>query len=263
MAEVHPSAIVDDQAELADGVVVGPGCVIEGAVRVGNGTRLLHRVTLQGPMRLGERNVIYPNACLGLPPQDVKYDPNEAGSGLVIGSDNIFREGVTVHRATGEMPTTIGNGNMLMVNSHVGHDSVLQDHCVLVNGALVAGHCEIGDRALLSGNSAVHQFCRVGRLGVVVGGGIVIQDLPPFCMTNASRSVGGINRVGLRRAGLGEHATAVKEAFNILYRQRHLPREAAHLIEAQMGDEPLCMELAAFIKSTKRGVTPFGRRGRG
>lgn len=257
MADVHPTAIVDSRAELADDVSVGPGCIIEGTVRIGRGTRLLHRVSLQGPMTLGEANVLYPNVCLGFAPQDLKFDPDRAGAGLVIGSRNTFREGVTIHRATGEQPTRVGDDNVFMVNAHAGHDVQVGNACMIVNGALLAGHCEVGDRAIVSGNAAVHQFCRVGRLAMLGGTFCVTQDLPPFCTSNGSRSVGGINRVGLRRAGLGDHATAVKQAFDLIYRRRHLPGVAADLIESELGEDPLCMELVEFLRTTRRGITPF------
>lgn len=260
MPKIHPTAIVDEQAELGEDVEVGPFCVIEGRVELGPRCRLLHRVSLKGPLRMDADNVVYPGACLGYEPQDYKFDPAEQGPGMEVGSGNIFREGVTIHRATGDVPTRIGSGCMFMVNSHVGHDCVVGDNCVLVNGALVAGHATIHDRAILSGNSAVHQHCRVGRFALLMGGTVVTQDLPPFCLTNASRSVAGINRVGLRRAGLGAHATAVKQAFDILYRQRHTPAEAARVIEQKLGDDPLCAELAAFVRSSKRGITPLRSR---
>jgi UDP-N-acetylglucosamine acyltransferase len=255
MPQVHPTAIVDSRAELSDGVTVGPWCVIEGAVKIGTGTRLLHRVTLKGPLTIGARNVFYPNACVGYEPQDRKFDPQHEGAGVVIGDDNLFREGVTVHRATKARPTTIGNRNYLMVNSHVGHDDLLHDDITLANGVLLAGHVEIADRVTIGGNAAVHQFCRIGRLSMISGVIGVPQDVPPFVTVYGTRLVGSLNLVGLRRSGYRENIRPLRQAFGLLYRQGHTVHNAAALITQQLGADPLCAEFAAFIGGTKRGIT--------
>ena len=257
MPKVHPSSIVDPQVELAPDVEIGPWCHLKGKIVVGPGNRLLERVTFHGPLTIGPNNIFYPGACIGMAPQDRKYEAGLDGSGVTIGERNIFREGVTIHRATGEHPTSVGNENYFMVNSHLGHDVILKNHCTLVNGALVAGHCIIEDRVTMGGNAGVHQFCRVGRLAMLSGMMAVTQDLPPFCTVYNARRVGSLNRVGLRRAGLQGHIGALSQAFDIYFRQGMSAPNAIEMIQEEVGHDPLCMEFVAFLRGTKRGITSY------
>jgi UDP-N-acetylglucosamine acyltransferase len=257
MPRIHPTTIIEGDVELADSVEIGPWCCLKGPIKLGEGTRLLRRVELYGPLTMGEGNVVYPNACLGFAPQDHKFDPTSPGSGTVIGHRNVLREGVTIHRATGHRPTTLGNDNYLMVNTHIAHDCVVGHHCTFANGALLGGHVTVDDRATLGGNSGVHQFCRVGRISMLGGVTSISQDLPPFCVVHASKAVGSINLVGLRRAGLRDHAKPLQRAFNILYRKTSTLPVAAAKILAELGDDPLCVELAQFVKSNTRGITGY------
>ena len=258
MPTVHPSAIVDPQAHLADDAVIGPGCVLEGPVHIGPGTRLLHHVSIRGPVTMGERNTLYPNVCLGFPPQHRGIDPAAPTAGVRLGDDNVLREGVTIHSATKEQPTTIGDRNYLMVNSHLGHDCRIGNDITLANSVLLAGHVDIADSAFLGGSSGVHQFARVGRLAMIGGMCAMIQDLPPFCVVYQTRRVGSLNLVGLRRAGLRAHIPALTEAFAVVYKEQHTTPRAADLIEQRCGDDPLCMEFAAFLRTTRRGITRYG-----
>lgn len=258
MAEVHPTAIVDDAAELADGVVVGPWCSIRGAVTIGPGTRLLERVSIRGPVSIGADNTLYPNVNIGFAPQDRKFDADEDGAGVVIGDRNRLREGVTIHRATGDTPTAVGDDNYLMVNSHLGHDTVIGSWVTMGNGTLLAGHVEIADRVIFGGNATVHQFCRVGRMAMFSGLQGVTQDVPPFCVVYNSREIGSLNMVGLRRAGLREHVKPLRRAFDLLFRTR-LPRGVAiERIRQELGDDPLCVEFADFAAVSQRGICPYG-----
>lgn len=255
---IHPSSIIDPRAELGEGVEIGPWCRVEGAVTIGANTRLIERATLKGPLKLGQRNVLYGGATLGLEPQDRKFDASRDGAGLVVGDDNIFRECVTVHRATQDQPTTIGHRNYFMVSSHAGHDTVIGDGCTLVNSALVAGHATLGDNVIVSGNASVHQFCRVGRLAMVGGNCGVVKDVPPFCIVYAMKSVGSLNLVGLRRAGLRQHISPLQQAFDILYRSQLPNDRAANLIESTIGEDALCREFVAFIRASQRGISAYG-----
>ena len=257
LPEIHPSAFVDDAAQLAQDVVVGPGCSITGEVRVGEGTRLLAQVHLQGPMQIGRGNRLYPFVCLGFAPQDRGYDPERPGAGVQIGDDNVFRESVTAHRATQDRPTTIGNRNYFMVNTHAGHDVVVGDDVTLANGALLAGHVQVGDRVIMGGNAGLHQFCRVGRMAMISGMGAIHQDVPPFCVVHRNSRVGSLNLVGLRRSGHRDHIRPLKAAFDILYRQGHTNSAAAQRILDELGDDPLCHELATFVQQSKRGLTGY------
>ncbi len=261
MPAIHPTATVDAAAHLADDVVIGPGCLIDGPVRLGAGTRLLGHVVLNGPVTIGAGNTLYPFTCVGYAPQDRKYDPATPGAGVAIGDHNVLRESVTIHRATGDQPTRLGDRNYLMVNSHLGHDAVVANDCTLANGALVGGHATIDDRVLVGGNAAVHQFVRVGRLAVLSGLAGLSQDLPPFCTSYYTRTVGSLNIVGLRRAGYRRHIPALKRAFELLFQSRLSNASAIARIENELGDDPLCAELAAFVRASKRGVTAYvGRR---
>jgi UDP-N-acetylglucosamine acyltransferase len=257
--DVHPTATVDPAAELDSDVRVGPQCVITGRVRLGPGTHLMGHNYVHGPLQMGTGNTVYPFACIGLAPQDRKFPPDHAGAGTVIGDRNVFRESVTVHRATGEMPTRIGDDNYFMVASHVGHDAVVHNRCMLANAALVAGHCDIADDVVLGGVSGVHQFCRVGRITIMSGSTGVTQDIAPFGMIGKLGSLGGLNIIGLRRAGLREHIAPLKQAYAILFGQRHANRVAIAKIRAQLGDDPLCHELADFVDAGTRGVTGYAR----
>lgn len=262
MPQIHPSATVSPQSQLADDVIIGPRCTIEGEVTLGPGTRLMADVHLQGPLTVGARNTFYPSACIGFAPQHRGFDPAVPGAGCRIGDDNVFRESVTVHRAMTGRPTTIGDRSYFMVNSHIGHDCAVGNDCTLTNGAALAGHVDLGDGVTIGGNSGVHQFCRVGRLAMVGAVAPIMQDLPPFCVAYEMRSVGSLNIVALRRAGYREHIAALKRAFDILYHGEHTNAHAADRIEKACGDNPLCREFAAFIRETKRGITPYGGRRR-
>lgn len=261
MADVHPTAIIDDRVQLGEDVSVGPWCRIEGEVAVGDRTRLLQSVSLHGPLRLGADNILYPGAAVGFAPQDRKFDPDHDGAGVVIGDRNVIREGATIHRATGEQPTTLGDENYLMVNSHVAHDCRVGDHVMLANGALLGGHVELADHVILGGNAGIHQFCRVGRLAMLSGASGIVKDLPPFCVSYNRRRVSSLNLVGLRRAGCRDHIRPLQEAFNLFFR-RGLPTSTAlDQAEATVGDDPLVREFIAFIRESKRGITVYGDSG--
>lgn len=258
MPQVHPTAILDGSIGLADDVFVGPHCMLQGKVVIGPGTRLLHHVYLQGPITVGRGNTLYPNVALGYAPQDRKFDPATEGAGTVVGDENIFREGATVHRATKDRPTTIGHRNYFMVNTHAAHDCFIGDGCTLANGTLLAGHVQVQDGCVFGGNCGVQQFCRVGRLSLLGAVEYVTQDLPPFCVVYSARRVGSLNIIGLRRAGLGGHVGPLKKAFDILYRSRLSRPSAIGRILAELGDDPLCVEFAEFVRSSKRGITAYG-----
>lgn len=253
MPNVHPSAILDPRVQLADDALVGPFCSVEGDVTIGQGTQLLRNVHLYGPLTIGAENTLYPNVCIGFAPQDLKFDASHDGPGVVIGDRNVFREGVTIHRTTGQTPTTIGDRNFFMVNSHLAHDVVIGNDAMLANGALVAGHVTIGDRVILGGNAAIHQFCRVGRIAILSGVAGITHDLPPFALMNLHYEI-ALNRVGLRRAGLRDHIAALDRAYRLMFRHGHVPRHGADLAEKEVGQDPLVAELISFIRTSDRGV---------
>jgi len=257
---IHPSACVDPAAELGAEVVVGPFAVVEAGARIGAGSHIGPHVHVHGCVTLGADARIGTHAVLGGPPQDVKYagDP----TGVRIGARARIFEGVTVHRATGEGDTIVGDDVMLMATSHVGHNCVVENGAILVNGAMLGGHARVGERAFLSGNSAVHQFCTVGRLTLVGGACMLIQDAPPFSIVVGSYPVQwrAPNQVGLRRAGFSaETRRALRRAFSTLFRSG----TGLEVVAAQLIDDPVpeVAELGRFVLDSKRGICggPIGR----
>lgn len=257
MPEVHPTAIVDREVELADDVVVGPHCVLSGHVKVGAGSRLLGNVYLTGPLSLGRNNRLYPFVALGFAPQDFKWDPAREGAGLVIGDDNVFRESVTIHRATSdEEPTRIGDRSYWMANTHAGHDCRIGNDCVFANGTLLGGTVRVGDGVITGGNSAVHQFCRVGRGALISGSFGLNKDLPPFFMLTGGNVAGSINVVGMRRSGMpGAQIDDVKWVFKQLYRRGLSFKHAVDAVR-ERADRPIVAEFLEFFESSERGIVP-------
>jgi len=218
--KIHPSAIVSPTAVLAHDVEIGPFCVIESDVQIAAGCRLVAQVTVRSGTRLGQETTVYEGAVLGGLPQHTN-PPTQLG-GVVIGARNTIREHATIHRAMHHgVNTTLGDDCMLMVGAHVAHDCTVGSHVILTNGAMLGGHVEVGDRACLGGNSAVHQFCRIGRLAMVGGCTKVVQDVPPFVLTDgATALIVGLNKVGLRRADFSrEEILNLKAAYRLIYRE--------------------------------------------
>ncbi len=254
MPRIHPSATISGDVSMADDVQVGPGCFITGPVTIGPGCILIANACLQGPLTMGERNVLYPGACLGFAPQDLGFDPNQPGAGLVIGSRNTFREGVNIHRAKTPQPTRIGDDNYFMAYSHMAHDAVMGNRCVLANGALVAGHVQVADRVIFGGNVAIHQFVRIGRGCMLSGAMATGLDIPPFFVLTGMNLCGAVNLVGMRRAGMtSAQIDVVRWAYRILMRSG-LPRKAALEALRERADDPLVAEYVAFVEGTKRGL---------
>jgi len=255
LAEIHATAIVEGDVELAPDAVVGPWCRLRGPIAIGSGTRLLASVHLEGPLRLGARNLVFPFATLGLAPQDLGWDPDEPGAGLVIGDDNVFRESATIHRATSrDEPTRIGDGNYWMVNSHAGHDCQIGSRCVFANGTLLAGHVEVGDRVVTGGNVAVHQHCRIGRGALLSGTMGLNKDLPPFLTLTGGNIAGSINLVGMRRSGMpSAEIDDARWVFKVLYRKGLSMKHAQEELQTR-ADRPIVAEYLAFIAGSKRGI---------
>lgn len=253
---IHPTAVVDPDANLSDDVEVGPFAVIGPGVTLAKGVRIGPHAVLTGTTRVGERTRIHAHAAIGGDPQDRKYDGEQTA--LEIGPDNIFREFTTVNRGTvqGGGVTRIGTGNLFMAYSHVAHDCVIGNHAVLANSVALAGHVEVGDRAVLSGLVAVHQYARVGRCAMIGGGGMVAQDVPPFMIAQGDRArLFGLNIVGLRRAGLhADTIAALKQAYRELFGQGRPLRIAMEHARQQFVDVPEVTELLHFIEGSNRGI---------
>jgi UDP-N-acetylglucosamine acyltransferase len=266
MPTIHPTATVDPAVELAPDVEIGPSCVVSGPVKLGPGVRLIGHVYLQGPLSIGAHSIIYPFACIGFEPQDVKFKPGHPTAGVVIGERAILREHVTIHSATRpDRPTRLGDDVFMLVNSHVGHDAQIGSRVTMVNNSAAAGHVEIGDNVLLGGGAVIHQFVRVGRFVVFSGDCAVNLDVPPFCIVSERNRVGSINRIGLRRNGFPrEHITALLHAYRDFLR---LPMPNTAIVEglrARGAHCPPVQEMAEFIAASKRGIVGgMGRPPRG
>jgi UDP-N-acetylglucosamine acyltransferase len=216
---IHPLAIVSPAAKLGPDTTVGPFCVIEPDVEIGAGCTLASRVVIKSGTVLGDNNYLHEGAVLGGIPQHVR--PPDRQGRLIVGSNNTFRENVTVHRALNEgKVTTIGDGNLLMVGVHIAHDCTIGNHTIFANNALLGGFVTVQDRAFVSGAVAVHQFCRIGRMAMVGGCARVVQDIPPYVTVDGhSGMVVGLNLVGLRRNGFTQiEISQLKEAYRTIYR---------------------------------------------
>jgi len=253
---VHPTAVIDAHAELDSSVEVGPFAVIGPHVRIAARTRVGAHAVLDGHTTIGHGNVIFPHACIGGIPQDMKYAGEQTR--LEIGDQNQIREFATVHIGTsqGGGVTRVGSRCLLMANSHVAHDVQLGDGCILANSCALAGHVRVEDRVIFGGLSAVHQFTRVGRLAFISGGSMVTQDVAPYVTVQGDRAeVAGLNTVGLTRAGFDEHQMArVKSAYKILYRSKLGLREAVSRVRAEHGGHEEIDHLVAFLDGSERGI---------
>lgn len=251
---IHPTAIVDPKAEIDSEVEIGPYVVIDGAVTIKRGTRVMAHACLTGWTEIGEDNEIYPGAVLGAAPQDKAYKGQE--SYLRVGHRNIFREHVQVHRGTTpRSATVIGNDNFLMATSHVGHNCQIGDAVVLANGALLAGYVEVGNSVFLSGNCVVHQFVRIGDYALMRGLSGTSRDVPPYAIIDWQHTVRGVNVVGLKRAGFDEkRIRAIRMAFRVLFRPGRNLAIALKELEQSMRANDDVAALLDFIKASKRGV---------
>lgn len=251
---IHSTAVVDPRAEIDAEAQIGPYVVIEGPVKIGRGTSVMAHAFLTGWTEIGEDNEIHPGAALGDAPQDKAYQGQE--SYLQIGSHNIFREYVQVHRGTAPgSSTVIGNDNFLMAGAHVGHNCRVDDHVVIASGALLGGYVEVGEHAFISGNCVVHQFVRVGKFSLMRGLSGTSRDVPPYSIVDWQHSVRGLNVVGLKRAGFDERTIReLKEAFRVLFRKGRNLSLAIKEVEANGVLSPEVSTLLEFVKSSKRGV---------
>ena len=201
---IHPNAFVDPAATLEGGVIVGPGAFIGPEVVIGSGTKIGPNSVIEGKTKIGMNNNIFPNVYIGLEPQDLKY--SGAQTEVIVGDNNTFRECVTINKATYEGEKTfIGDNNLLMAYSHIGHNCELGNNLVLSNAVQVAGHVKIEDNAIIGGCLGIHQFVHIGYLAMVGGMTRVDRDVPPFCLAEGHPGrLRGLNRVGIKRSGFLE-----------------------------------------------------------
>ncbi|MEH6588819.1 MAG: acyl-ACP--UDP-N-acetylglucosamine O-acyltransferase [Halioglobus sp.] len=253
---IDKQAIVDPSAKLADDVTVGPWSIIGPDVEIGPGTRIESHVVLKGPTIIGANNHIFQFSSVGEDTPDLKY--RDEPTRLVIGDNNVIRENVTIHRGTVQdrSETTIGNDNLIMAYSHIGHDSVIGNNTILVNNTALAGHVQIGDWAILSGYTLVHQFCKIGPHSFSGMGTAIGKDVPAYVtVSGAPAEVRTINTEGLRRRGFSADAISqLRRAFKILYRQGLTIDIALQRLEVMVRETPEIELLIDSIKSSERGI---------
>jgi UDP-N-acetylglucosamine acyltransferase len=252
--EIASSAIVSPKAHIAEDVFIGPFSIIEDEVEIGAGTRLDSHVVIKNFTTLGRDNHLHMGVLLGSDPEDKHFTGER--SYLKIGDRNIFREYSTASRGTPpESTTTIGNENYIMIGTHVAHNCRLGSQIVVCNYCSLAGYVEVGSGAFLSGGVVVHQFSKIGRLAMIGGNTRVNLDVPPFILASEFNvAAHGLNLVGLRRAGINrEIIRQLKEAYRLLYRSGLPQNEALARIEKEFSSEE-ARQLAAFVRSSKRGI---------
>lgn len=254
--QIHPTAIVDSKAELGSNVFVGPYCTIGPGVKVGNGTRFNSHVVVEGKTTIGENNTFFPFSVIGAVPQDLKYkgEPTE----LIIGNNNTIRESVTLNLGTvqGGGKTIMGSDNLIMAYVHFGHDTILGNHCILANGATLAGHVMVQDYVNIGGLVGVTQFLTLGTHSYIGASSTIDRDVPPFAIVVGERpcELKGANIVGLRRKGYTAPAiTAVNESLKLWKRQDVMKEQCLVEMEAQYGDVAEVKLLIEFIRKSQNG----------
>ena len=253
--KIHPTAVVDKKAKLADGVEVGPYAIIGPDIEVGRSTKIGSHVVLEGHTTIGENCRIFTGACVGSIPQDLKY--KGAKSFLKIGNNNILREYVTLNPGTHEESvTSIGDENLMMAYSHVAHDCKVGNGCIIANAGTLAGHVTLEDKVVIGGLAAIHQFVRAGKLSIIGGCSKVVQDIPPFSMCDGHPArVYGLNSIGLRRSNISKEAQlALKHSFKILFYSGLSLKNAIEKVKEEAGHFEEVQYLLDFIKSSKRGA---------
>ncbi len=259
---IHPTAVIDTQAELDADVTVGAHAVIDGPVRIGAGTCIYAGAYVCGHTTIGQRCRIHPGAVVGGPPQDLAYGGER--SYCRIGDESIIREGASVHRGSeSDSSTVIGRGCMLMCNAHVAHDCQLGDRVILTNLAVLAGHVVVEDDVLFGGIIGVHQFVRIGTVAMISGMTRVSMDVPPFFTCAGDGTCIGVNTVGMGRAGYSRaEIQDARQAYRTLYREGlGFRRAVERLGETAVTDAG--RRIAAFVREpSKRGYAGGARRGR-
>lgn len=254
---IHKTAIVHPEAKLSSGVVVGPYSVVEDGVSLGDNVRIGSHCVITGQTQIGANCKVYSGAVIGSAPQDRKHSADD-NVFLNIGKNNVIREYVTMNPGTvdGGGKTVVGDNNLFMAYSHVAHDCIIGNNCVMANAATLAGHVTLEDSAVIGGLSAVHQFVRLGRLSIVGGCSKVVQDVPPFSMCDGHpATVVKTNTVGLRRSNISpEVVNTLNRAFRILFRSGLSKKHALENIAAELPSCPEIEHLIFFTKTSRRGL---------
>ena len=257
MTDIHPTAVIEDGAQIAASAKIGPFCWISSRAKIGENVQLLGRVTIMGDTTVGEGTIVFPGACLGGGPQDHGNEFKEEAK-LIIGKNNIIRENVTMHAGTPKelFTTTVGDGGMFMINSHVAHDCVVGNNVIMTNNAVIGGHVRLGDGVIIGGNAAVHQFCRIGRKAMIGGLSGVDRDVIPFGIVTGDRGkLRGLNVIGLKRSGYDEGVVkSITKAFMFIFKGKEGTFED-RLAQAheKFKDNEMVMEQVKFIDEALQG----------
>ena len=262
-AIVHPNAFVDSSAELHDGVSIASGAIIGPNVVIDSGTQIGPNAVIEGKTKIGKNNKVFPNVFIGLEPQDLKY--KGASTEVIIGDNNTFRECVTINKATDEgEKTIIGNNNLLMAYTHIGHNCEIGNGIVLSNSVQVAGHVKVEDNAIIGGCLGIHQFVHVGYLAMIGGMTRVDRDVPPFCLAEGHPGrLRGLNRVGIKRSGLMGNKDfdlkLLQNTWNLLFKSKDvisISLEIAMEEKLDFSSSKLCNFLKDSISNNRRGPMP-------
>ncbi len=261
---IHPTAIIAPPAHIPATCTIGPFCTIGPNVNLGEGCDLVSHVVLDGHTTLGNQNKIFSFACLGIAPQDLKY--NGEPTRLTLGDNNTVREFVTISRGTaaGGGLTTVGSDCLIMAYTHIGHDSDIGNGCILANSATLAGHVTVEDFAVVGALCPIHQFCRIGRYSYIGGGTTITQDVLPYSLTSIERNnhAYGLNKVGLERRGFTPaQIRELRSAYRTLQASKLNTTDALATIRAKLADlppddptTPHVQYLADFIAASARGI---------
>ena len=258
---IHPTAVVSPMAELGDGVKIGPYCIVEGRSVIGAGTTLKAFVSVWDFVTIGENCRIFDHTSFGSDPQDLGY--RGENSWVRVGNNNIIRENVTIHRATGEgNETVVGNNCFIMTEVHLGHNVKLGDHVTIASKAGLSGHVTVGDHTVLGGMAGVHQFVRIGSYCMIGGMYRVTKDVPHYTLASGEPlRLTGLNSVGLKRGSFSvESRRAIRAFYGELYGKERLFSQAFHAaLEKRASYIPEVRRILEFYESTKRGVTFWGK----
>lgn len=254
---IHPTALIDPRAKVPSSCSVGPYCVIGPDVELGESCELISHVVIHGPATIGSHNRFFPFCSIGIEPQDVTF----AGQGtrLKMGDHNVVRECVTINRGTekGGGVTTVGSHTLILAYSHIGHDCVIGDHAMLINGATLAGHVTVEEWAVVGSLCPVHQFVRIGAHSYIGGGSVITQDVLPFSKTVTPRNTRayGMNTVGLQRRGFTkERIRKIHHAFHVLLSSRLNTSQALERLKSEGNQGEDVESLLQFIEKSERGI---------
>lgn len=265
MSSIHPTALVEEGAQLGDGVRIGPYCIVGERAVLDDGVELVSHVVISGVTEIGARTKVFPFASLGAAPQHLKYAGEE--SRLSIGHDCTIREHVTMNPGTafGGMETVVGSHCYFMVGSHVAHDSYIGDHVILINNATIGGHCRVGDHAIVGGLAAIHQWVRIGEYAFISGCSAVADDIIPFGSAIGNRAhLGGLNIVGLKRHGFErEDIHVLRQAYRLLFSNEGTLAERVADVGGVFPEHPLVRLIIDFIKAGDDRPLCLPRNGRG